>query len=96
MEGTTSAEVADDLSHDLCALARTLVNDLRSPLAAVRVGAELLIRPDLSQLQSQRVARNVLVAEARLEEILSDFTLRLIDAGIRSSAKSCAISTECP
>jgi hypothetical protein len=33
-------------------------------MAAVPVGAEMLIRPDLSQLQSQRVARNLLVSAA--------------------------------
>jgi len=87
MEVTTGAKAASDSNHDLCVLARMLLNNLRSPLAAVRVGAELLARPDLSPLQSQRVARNVLVAAARLEEILSDVTLRLIEAGVRSSAK---------
>jgi hypothetical protein len=39
---------------DFCALARTPVNDLRSPLAAVRMGAELLIRSDLSPLRTTR------------------------------------------
>jgi hypothetical protein len=48
MEAITGAEVAGDSDPDFCALARTLVNDLRSPLAAVRIGAELLIRSDLS------------------------------------------------
>ena len=85
MEAITGAEVASDSGRDFCALARTLVNDLRSPLAAVRMGAELLIRSDLSPLHSQRVARNVIVAAARIEELLSDFTLRLIDARTRSS-----------
>jgi len=84
MEAITGAEVASDSGRDFCALARTLVNDLRSPLAAVRMGAELLIRSDLSPLHSQRVARNVIVAAARIEELLSDFTLRLIDARTRS------------
>jgi len=85
MEAIRRAEVASDSGPDFCALARTLVNDLRSPLAAVRMGAELLIRSDLSPLHSQRVARNVIVAAARIEELLSDFTLRLIDACKRSS-----------
>ena len=79
-EAITGAEVAGDSGPDFCALARTLVNDLRSPLAAVRMGAELLVRSDLSPLQSRRVARNVIVAAARIEELLSDFKLRLIDA----------------
>ena len=85
MEAITGAEVASDSGRDFCALARTLVNDLRSHLAAVRMGAELLIRSDLSPLHTQRVARNVIVAAARIEELLSDFTLRLIDARTRSS-----------
>ena len=80
METITGAEGAGDSDHDFCALARTLVNNLRSPLAAVRIGADLLIRSDLSPLQSRRVARNVIVAAARIEELLSDFKLRLIDA----------------
>jgi len=83
MEAITRAEVAGDSGLDLYALARTLVNDLRSPLAAVWVGAELLTRSDLSPLHSQRVARNVIVAAAQIEELLSDFTLRLINAGTR-------------
>ena len=85
MEAITGAEVAGDSGHNLCALARTLVNDVRSPLAAVRMGAELLVRSDLSPLQSRRVARNVIVAAARIEELLSDFALRLIDARTGSS-----------
>ena len=85
MEAITGAQVADDSGPDLCALAHTLVNDLRNSLAAVRVGAELLVRSDLSLSQSQRVARNVIVAAARIEGLLSDFTLRLIDARTRSS-----------
>ena len=85
MEAITGAEVACDSGPDFCALARTSVNDLRSPLAAVRVGAELPIWPDLSPLRSQRVARNVIVAVARMEELPSDFTYRLIDARRRSS-----------
>lgn len=76
----TGMETGGDPAPDLSAQARTLVDDLRGALAAVRAGGELLIRPDLSQLQSQRVARNVIAAAARIEEILSDFSLQLIDA----------------
>jgi hypothetical protein len=35
MEAMMGAEVAGDSGPDLCTLARTLVNDPRSPLAAV-------------------------------------------------------------
>jgi len=41
------------------------------------MGAELLIRLDLSEKQSQRVARNVLAATMRVEEILADLALLL-------------------
>ena len=46
MELTTGAEVAGYSGHDHCALSRMLVSELRSPLAAVRMGAELLVRSD--------------------------------------------------
>ena len=69
-------EIAGDCP-EILALAHTLINDLRSPLAAVRVGAELLTRHDLSPAQSQRLARNVLVSAARIEEILLDFASQL-------------------
>ena len=59
---------------------RVLLYDLRSPLAAARMGAELLIRLDLSEKQNQRVARNVLAATMRVEEILSDLALLLTGA----------------
>ena len=59
---------------------RVLLYELRSPLAAARMGAELLIRLDLSEKQNQRVARNVLAATMRVEEILSDLALLLTGA----------------
>ena len=76
MDATTSAEVAGDSFRDR----RVLLYDLRSPLAAARMGAELLIRLDLSEKQNQRVARNVLAASMRVEEILSDLALLLAGA----------------
>ena len=48
--------------------------------AATRMGAELLIRLDLPEKQSQRVARNVLAATLRVEEILSDLAQLLTGA----------------
>src|SRR5258708_11383575 len=95
MELTTGAEVAGYSGHDLCARSRMLVSELRSPLAAVRMGAELLVRSDLSELQSQRVARNVLAATVRLEDILSDLALQLTDAADDEQRRCCAISVEC-
>ena len=59
---------------------RVLLYDLRSPLAAARMGAELLIRLDLSEKQNQRVARNVLASTMRVEEILSNLALLLAGA----------------
>ena len=77
MDATTGAEVVGDSFRDLCAPARVLLCELRSLLAAARIGAELLIRLDLSEKQSQRVARNVLGATMRAEKILSDLALLL-------------------
>ena len=51
MDAIMGAEVAGDSFGDL----RVLLYDLRSPLAAARMGAELLIRLDLSEKQNQRV-----------------------------------------
>ena len=90
MDATTSAEVAGDSFRDL----RVLLYDLRSPPAAARMGAELLIRLDLSEKQNQRVARNVLAATMRDEEILSDLAL-LLAAAANDEKQGCAISTEC-
>ena len=80
MYTTTGGEVVGDSFRDLCARPRVLLCELRSPLAAARIGAELLIRLDLSEKQSQRVARNVLAATMRVEEILSDLALLLTGA----------------
>ena len=77
MDATAGAEVVGDSFRDLCGPARALLCELRSPLAAARMGAELLIRLDLSEKQSQRVARNVLAATMRVEEILADLALLL-------------------
>jgi len=44
-----------------------LLSELRSPLATVGAGAELLIRSELSALQTKRVARNVFSATILLE-----------------------------
>ena len=77
MDATTGAEAVDDSFGDLCGPALVLLCELRSPLAAARMGAELLIRLDLPEKQSQRVARNVLAATMRVEEILSDLALLL-------------------
>ncbi|HJZ99015.1 MAG TPA: histidine kinase dimerization/phospho-acceptor domain-containing protein [Candidatus Solibacter sp.] len=68
-------EAAGDSTSGGHTLVRTLAAELRGPLAGIRVGAEMLTRRDMSPAQSQRLARNVLAATARVEEILSDFAL---------------------
>lgn len=78
MEITKGAEI-DSEPGAICAQARTLLKDLRSPLAAIRVAAELLSRTELSLPQSRRLARNVLTAAGQIEEIVSDFSLQLVD-----------------
>jgi nitrogen-specific signal transduction histidine kinase len=96
MDVTRGEEVGGDPCDAPCALARVLISELRSPLAAVRMGAELLIRSDLSERQSQRVARNVLAATMRLEDLLSDLALQLTDAANNEQQHSPAIAVECP
>ena len=50
MDATTGAEIAGDSFRDL----RVLLYELRSPLTAARMGAELLIRLDLSEAEPTR------------------------------------------
>lgn len=75
-----SAEVVEAPERDLCGRVRELLSELRSPLATVRTGAELLIRSDLSELYTKRVARNVFAATIRLDEILTELAPFLGDA----------------
>lgn len=65
----------------LCAQSRELFIELRSSTAAIRMGAELLTRSDLSPSQTQRVARNVLAATMRIERILSDLAQQMVGTG---------------
>ena len=83
-DGRCSIEVTKGSGNDsepggICAQARSLLEDLRSPLAAIRVAAELLSRTDLSLPQRRRLVRNVLTAAGQIEEIVSDFSLQLVD-----------------
>jgi len=58
-------------SAEAHAFVTALVHELRSPLAAIYCGAELLVRSGTPR-DGQRLARNVLAAAARIEEILAD------------------------
>jgi signal transduction histidine kinase len=50
----------------------SIVHDLRSPLAAVYGGAEMLVDTQLSPEQSQRLAGNIYRASRRIQELLQD------------------------
>jgi signal transduction histidine kinase len=52
--------------------ATSIVHDLRSPLAAVYGGAEMLVDTQLSSEQSQRLAGNIYRASRRIQELLQD------------------------
>jgi len=80
MEVKPEAEAATTPDRGHCALARILIDELRGPLTTVRMGAELLTRSDLSQPQSRRIARNVLAAATRIEELLAGPTTQPADS----------------
>ncbi|MGH9583296.1 MAG: HAMP domain-containing sensor histidine kinase, partial [Bryobacteraceae bacterium] len=52
--------------------ATSIVHDLRSPLAAIYGGAEMLVDADLSAQQSKRLAANIYRASRRIQELLQD------------------------
>jgi signal transduction histidine kinase len=52
--------------------ATSIVHDLRSPLAAIYGGAEMLVDADLSAEQSHRLAGNMYRASRRIQELLQD------------------------
>jgi len=51
----------------------SLVQDLRTPIATIRAGTEVLIRSGITDSQAQRVVRNVNVASLRLQELIEAF-----------------------
>ena len=55
------------------AVAVSIVHQLREPLAAIRAGAEMLVRTGLSLAEMQRIARNVHGASVRMQELLEEF-----------------------
>lgn len=52
--------------------ATSIIHDLRSPLAAVYGGAEMLVDAELSADQSHRLAGNIYRASRRIQELLQD------------------------
>jgi two-component system, NtrC family, sensor histidine kinase HydH len=58
---------------DLGTLAMSIVHDLRNPLAAVHIGAELLNGSPLPEHQVRRLARSMYSASVRIQELLQDY-----------------------
>ena len=54
--------------------ATSIVHDLRSPLAAIYGGTEMLVDTDLSPEQTRRLATNMYRASKRIQELLQDLT----------------------
>lgn len=69
------------------ALAMSVVHDLRSPLAAIHAGAQLLIGATLRDQDISRVARNIFEATNRIQEMLQDYveSLRTSELGARGA-----------
>jgi signal transduction histidine kinase len=54
------------------AVATSIIYDFRDPLATIRADSEMLVRPGLSEVQIQRIARNVHGASVRMLELLEE------------------------
>ena len=65
---TIAAEEAASLSA-----VKSIVHDLRNPLATIHASAEMLAGSRLSQLQVHRIARNMYCASVRMRELLEEF-----------------------
>jgi Signal transduction histidine kinase len=53
-------------------LSTSIVHDLRSPLAAIYGGAEMLVDSQLSPVQVNRLAKNIYRASRQIQELLQD------------------------
>jgi signal transduction histidine kinase len=53
-------------------LSTSIVHDLRSPLAAIYGGAEMLVDSQLSAVQVNRLAKNIYRASRQIQELLQD------------------------
>jgi signal transduction histidine kinase len=54
-------------------LAMSVVHDLRNPLAAIHVGAEMLKGSQFTEEQVRRLARNIYIASDQIQELLRDY-----------------------
>jgi signal transduction histidine kinase len=82
--GTTVIDPASDLSE-----ITFLVHDLRSPLCAIRGGAEALLNARLSELQADRIARAMYSASVRMVELLDEVLARY--KGLARDAETCKL-----
>jgi signal transduction histidine kinase len=65
----------------------SLVHDMRSPLSAIHVSAEMLISSRLSEPQVHRIGRNLYGASVRMKELLDEVLTRYTgtDRGVEPS-----------
>jgi signal transduction histidine kinase len=66
-----NAEVRDEVG--LGAIAMSIVHDLRSPLAVIHSGAEMLNGSQLPDHQVRRLTQNMYDASVRIQELLNDY-----------------------
>jgi signal transduction histidine kinase len=65
------AELRSEAAMDM--LATAVFHDLRSPLAAIHCGAEMLTRSYLPEQQARHVARSIYNASVRIQQLLQDY-----------------------
>jgi two-component system sensor histidine kinase HydH len=70
-------------------LSMSIIHDLRNPLAAICVCAEMLTGPNLAPDHAERVGRNIHKAARRMRELLSD--LVCVTQGGIAAAENCAL-----
>jgi signal transduction histidine kinase len=70
-------------------LASSIVHDLRNPLASIYGGAEMLVDGDLSEEQTQRVARNIYRSSRVIKDLLQE--LSEISRGRVEAPEICAL-----
>lgn len=71
-EGPKEASAAQQIAA-LRGMAMSIVHDLRNPVAAIQLGADMLIGSRLSEPQLQRLARNLYGASSHIQELLQEF-----------------------
>jgi signal transduction histidine kinase len=75
----TTVDITSEQTGSLFAYA-AMVHDLRNPLAAIHMSAEMLIRSRFSQAQVHRLARNMYCASVRMRELVEEFLEQSRDA----------------